>query len=194
MSQEPLQTPEFHLEELASLLESVVTALAEAGVGGTRLRELLATKVHARCVACGSQASGEEILEALAIENPAASAKSALRRSLTQHHCLREECDSRHYQLNFSPAPDLVWNPVLERAQQLKAARHTVTKGELEDAAEDRRISRRQTVLGSLLILVGLGSLWGARRWWASGFFPGTRRPNKYQVDPQSLPSASGDH
>jgi hypothetical protein len=193
MSQEPLLTSEFHLEELAGLLEGLVAALAEAGVGGPRLRELLSIKVHVRCVACSSQTNGEEISEALALAAGEASTPSTPGRRLANQRCLLDGCESRHYQLVLSPDLEVSWKAVLERAQQLAAARHSLAKGETENAAEDRRVSRRQTVLGSFLIVVGLGSLWAARRWWSTGFFPGTRRPTKYQVDPQSLPSTSGD-
>ncbi|MBL9138627.1 MAG: hypothetical protein JNK85_22350 [Verrucomicrobiales bacterium] len=199
MTQEPQITPEFHLNELEGWIEGLVAALAEVGIGGPRLREILALQVQARCVDCGAVASGEEISEALALAE-ASDAPASIhpptatpRQRLADHRCLRPECTSRYYQLILSPAGVVSWKPVVERAQQLRAARTVLSKGERESEAEERRITRRQTILGSLLVLIGLASLWTVRHWWQTGAFPGSRPPRKYKVDPRSLPPTAGD-
>lgn len=199
MSNDLHETPEFHLKELAAWVESLVAALAEVGVGGPQLREILSQKVQIRCVDCGAVASGEEASEAVAFAEgtpsppPPTGEGDTPRRRLAHHQCLRPECASRYYRWAFSPVESLSWKTVLERAEQLRAARRTLAKGEHEIQAEERRIQRRQSILGILLIVTGLASLWAVRRWWQTGVFPGRRKARTYQVDPRSLPSAADD-
>jgi hypothetical protein len=182
-------TRDLHLQELRSFHAAVVSALAEAGVGGARLGEVLGSAVRADCAQCGISVTGEEIAAALAAESAHAAANPRHAR-LLQNYCARAGCPSYFYRFAFSPVPGIDWGQCLARADELARGRNqeAAESSRAEEQAQ-RRIQQRK-VLRIFGVIAALVALWAARQWWTTGSLPGVKAAPKYMIDPSSVGAA----
>ena len=111
-----------HTSQLAGLIARLQHGLTRQGVGPDESSALLASSLSARCVSCGIELSGEELLQLVAPVDPSVPSSHKLER-LKQGYCARTGCDSYFANLSLLPTAGVDWGKLLAETDTITAAR-----------------------------------------------------------------------
>ena len=183
---------EIPLERLRTYYAGLVSGLAEAGMGGRVLAEVLATKVEGECLQCGARMTGEEMGTAFATGsvNSASSPKQA---RWIQGYCIRSGCPSRFYRVHLRAVEGVDWEKVVGEGAKIQEREARIDEEERERARIVEGAVHRRRVLVGAAGVVGFVGLWVFRRWWVTGSLPGQPPKSRFIVNPDSLPRVPGE-
>lgn len=192
---EPI-TRKLALTQLAPFAHGARAALSQAGVADLEHVRVFQTHVTARCCLCDARPSSE-VLGALltGAELEAGRPAEELAR-LRQEFCLRAGCESRFYELTFTPLPAVNWAAIGMDAQ-LKvpgpSVALAVSGAVVRTTAQTIRAQLTWKLAAAVALLLAL-VLW--RQWWTGGSIPLLReaRPFSSEVStPEPLSADDGD-
>ena len=179
-SPEPFLVREKSIADLKRFSLALVELTTRCGGAKDKLAKSLAAAMSAKCVRCGTQVAGEELL-ALAAEDDKAP-PNLLR--LRENHCAREDCASDTYCLTLQRHPGLDWTLLLLQVERIQEeqARQAAIQRESTRLAE-RAAHRGRTLRIALLVALGI-LLFLIRQWYLGGRIPLLREPERFHVDP----------
>lgn len=171
------------ITSLALFYTNLARALAETGISGSQLNEILTTRLKARCVKCDIQLASVEIEQVSLVEDPTQLSHPKLKR-LRLGYCARDGCESDDYQIQLDAFPGVDWETIEAKANALMSAQQVAARDEA--ACLLRRQCYRRTkraVLSLLAVAVGVLLLFV----WRHGRLPFVKKTPKYQIDPASV-------
>jgi hypothetical protein len=186
MSEPPSAAPaasaerRLHSSQLPGLIAGLQQALARQGVAPDNSAALMAASVSARCVACGIESRGDELLQ-LVVADPAAPPSPKLER-LRQGYCARTGCNSYFVNLSLQPSAEADWGRLLAEAESSPASH-----GGESAAARPARWPRQKLIriaVGIALVLVAII----IRQLVTHRPIPFIYEPERFKADPNSLP------
>lgn len=160
------------LAQLAPFARNARAVLSQVGIGDLEHAGVFQTHVTARCCACDARPS-PEIVGALftGAELEAGRPAEELAR-LRQEYCLRVGCESRFYELTFTPHPVVNWAAISTDAQpDAPHASVGLAVGEavVRKTAQTVRAQMSWRLVAVVLLLLALLA-W--RQWWTGGSIP----------------------
>jgi len=180
------------LERLRAYYGGLVSGLAESGIGGGDLAEVLASKVEGECLQCGVRMTGEEMGSAFATGR-VHSAMNPKQARLIQGYCVRSGCPSRFYRVHLHAAEGVDWDKVAGDGARIQEEESREEEAEMERTKLADRVVQRRRVLVGVVGAAGILGLWVFRRWWLTGSLPGQAPKSRFIVNPDSLPKVPGE-
>lgn len=174
------QTFKVPADSLVRLYESFARALLEVGLSGARLNETLSRCLRVECVQCRIQISAQE-LEQLALSDAGADVLHPKLQRLRLGYCARQGCESYFYDVHLENHPDLDWEVIARKVENLLAASNETARLEPE-----RRKPRRLVLFAGLGLVVLTVVLWLMH-----GHLPFATKRHKYEIDPASTTPVS---
>jgi hypothetical protein len=106
------------LEAVVHFPAALVQALAQSGMGGAQLEQILEANLRIVCPVCGICLKPEE-LRCLILTGGKIGGNSPKLERLRLGYCLRNGCSSRFYDFTWKPTPGVDWPAVLMRVDHL---------------------------------------------------------------------------
>ncbi len=171
------------VESLARYYASLGRTLAQTGVSGNQLNDILSSCLEARCVNCEIPISGVEIEQISLIEDTTHLSHPKLKR-LRLGYCAREGCESYEYAIHLSTSPGVDWDEIAAKTNDLMSAEKIAAKEVDRRRIRKARNQHRMRIGGGLFILIVLFALFFFFR---NGRLPFVKKTHKYEVDPASI-------
>ncbi|MEQ2007423.1 MAG: hypothetical protein ABMA26_11550 [Limisphaerales bacterium] len=182
------QFPAFARNARAALSQSGIADLEHAGV--------FRSHIAARCCGCDTRPSPDVVAAlfmgaALEVGRPA----DGLAR-LREEYCLRTDCESRFYELTFTPHPTVDWAAIQSNSQpdSPRASANMAVGGAV--VRTTARVVRAQLSWKLAAAVALLIALLAWRQWWTGGSIPFFREAKTFTsegVGPEPIPSDDGD-
>lgn len=184
------------LAQLAAFARNARAALAQAGIPDLEHAGVFRTHIAARCCGCDARLSPEVVAAlftgaALQAGRPA----DGLAR-LREEYCLRTGCESRFYELTFSPHPLVDWAAIGTDSQpdSPQASVNLAVGGAVvRTTARAVRAQLSWKLAAAVALLLALLA-W--RQWWTGGSIPFFREAKTFTsegIAPEPIPSDDGN-
>ncbi len=160
------------LAQFAPFARNARAALARAGITDLEHVRVFQTHITARCCGCDARPSAE-VVAALFVGSELEAGRPAEELArLRQEYCLRAGCESRFYELTFTPHPAVDWNAIGTDAQP--DAPHpsvglAVGSAVVRKSAQTVRAQLTWKLAFAVALLLALLA-W--RQWWTGGSIP----------------------
>ena len=184
------------IAQLASFARNARAALSQAGIADLEHAEVFRSHVTARCCGCDAHTSPDVVAAlftgaALEAGRPA----DGLAR-LREEYCLRPNCESRFYELTFTPHPLVDWAAIGtdSKLDSPQASVNLAVGGAVvRTTARAVRAQLSWKLAAAVALLLAL-LVW--RQWWTGGSIPFFREAKIFTsegVGPEPIPSDDGD-
>jgi hypothetical protein len=154
------------LAQLASFARNARAALTQAGIADLEHAGVFRAHVAARCCGCDARPSPEVLGALLAGAELDAGRPAEELERLRQGYCLRLGCESRFYELTFTPHPAVDWSAI---GVEVETDAPRPAGGLVVGTAQAVRaqLTWKLAVVVALLLAV---LAW--RQWWTGGSIP----------------------
>jgi hypothetical protein len=160
------------LAQLTPFARNARSALSQAGIADLEHAAAFQSHITARCCVCDARPSPEVVGALLTGAELEAGRPAEELARLRQEYCLRAGCESRFYELTFTPHPAVNWAAIGTDAQP--ESPH-VSVGLAVGEAMVRKTAqavRTQLTWKLAAALVFLLALLAWRQWWTGGSIP----------------------
>ena len=182
------KTIQLRVEDLARHHANLARALAETGISGGQLNEILSTRLQARCGKCAIQISSNEIEQVSLAEDTAQLEHPKLKR-LRAGNCARDGCESADYEIHLAACPNVDWEIIAAKTADLMSTEQASAKEEERRRIKQARTQRTKRAALGLVIVVACFLLLFVLR---HGRLPFVKKPHKYEIDPASVSRLPG--
>ena len=176
------------VENLVRYHANLARALAESGINGAQLNEILTTRLQARCGKCEIQISNDEIEQVSLAEDTKQLAHPKLKR-LRAGNCARDGCESADFEIHLAACPGVDWEIIATKAGDLMSAEQGSAKEEAHRRMKQARTQRTKRAALGLVIAVACFLLAFVLR---HGRLPFVKKAHKYEIDPASVSRLPG--